>query len=386
MPTSGAAGIVTAGRVSGAGALRLHRLLLARRRQGPTADSDVHPDAAGPSSNATSKFAWMSTDPRRARASRTTCAARRTARTSSAAPAAHLRRRHDERRAAPVLGRRRRRRGEQVARDEVQVESREGLPAEFAIGGSVSGLVSASGNRRSRPDHRTRMPRRSPSRPDLTVSGVAGSSSAAARTSRRSRRWFPSSCRPTSSGHSVPLPNQPRIRLKNLRHEPGILQEPDRRPVLPRKRERTMRRSRPTGSRGSTAAAGRSRSASRCPRSRSSPGSRPLRTGRRRGRGTPVRASARSIPRRSPRTRRTGTLVALAWDAVVPPDPDTVEYYVLRDDAPAGGSLRVGGVSDPVPDVHRHGSGELHAHVLLVRDRGGLAVMDVRRATPSTCT
>ena len=74
----------------------------------------------------------------------------------------------------------------------------------------------------------------------------------------------------------------------------------------------------------------------------------------------------------------TGTSVALAWDAVVPPDPDTVEYYVLRDDAPAGGSCGTACVSDRVSDVHRHGSGKLHAYVLLVRGRGGLAVVDVQ--------
>ena len=33
----------------------------------------------------------------------------------------------------------------------------------------------------------------------------------------------------------------------------------------------------------------------------------------------------------------TGSSVALAWNAVVPPDADTVGYYVLRDDAAAGG-------------------------------------------------
>src|SRR6185503_11399475 len=45
----------------------------------------------------------------------------------------------------------------------------------------------------------------------------------------------------------------------------------------------------------------------------------------------------------------TGTSVALAWDAVVPPDADTVEYYVLRDDASTGGSC--GTAASPIASL-----------------------------------
>ena len=45
----------------------------------------------------------------------------------------------------------------------------------------------------------------------------------------------------------------------------------------------------------------------------------------------------------------TGTSVALAWDAVVPPDPDAVEYYVLRDDASTGGSC--GTAASPIASL-----------------------------------
>ena len=117
-----------------------------------------------PSSNATSRFAWTSSDPLAGLGHLALPVQQGERRVRPVQLAAHLRRQHDEQRAAPVLRRRRRRCREQVARGEVQVEGREGLACRVHDRGRASTVWCRAPGSPSPSGSRIRTRRRSPSR------------------------------------------------------------------------------------------------------------------------------------------------------------------------------------------------------------------------------